>query len=107
VHRWDVRALSSTIALVYVASGRLAGAVYAPLGAALHFAAGALLAVEAGAIVTDHTGADWTIDSPILIAAATRALHAELQTVAARVFARVTAQPESAPASDMLAEDRH
>src|SRR5260370_7836596 len=26
--RWDVRALASTIALVYLASGRLAGAVY-------------------------------------------------------------------------------
>jgi myo-inositol-1(or 4)-monophosphatase len=90
-HRWDVRALSSTIALVYVASGRLAGAVYAPLGAALHFAAGVLLAREAGAIVTDHTGADWTIDSPILVAAATRDLHAELRTVAGQVYARVSA----------------
>ncbi len=106
-HRWDVRALSSTIALVYVASGRLAGAVYAPLGAALHFAAGALLAGEAGAIVTDHTGADWTIDSPILVAAATRDLHAELQTVAAQVYVRVTAWPKSASASEMLANDRH
>jgi hypothetical protein len=38
--RWDVRALASTIALVHLASGRLAGAVYAPLGAALHFCCG-------------------------------------------------------------------
>ena len=88
--RWDVRALSSTIALVYLASGRLAGAVYAPLGAALHFAAGALLAGEAGAIVTDHSSADWTIDSPILVVAATRDLHAELQDLAAQTYARVT-----------------
>jgi fructose-1,6-bisphosphatase/inositol monophosphatase family enzyme len=92
---------------VYLASGRLAGAVYARLGAALHFAAGALLAGEAGAIVTDHTGADWTIDSPILVAAATHDLHAELQTVAAQVYARVTAWPKSASASEMLANDRH
>ncbi|MGI9147444.1 MAG: inositol monophosphatase family protein [Chloroflexota bacterium] len=98
-HRWDVRALSSTIALVYMASGRLAGAVYAPLGAALHFAAGALLASEAGAIVTDHTGADWTIRSPILVAAATKDLHTELQTVAAQVYARITTEPKSAPVS--------
>jgi myo-inositol-1(or 4)-monophosphatase len=89
--RWDVRALSSTIALVYVASGRLAGAVYAPLGAALHFAAGVLLAGEAGAIVTDHTGAGWTLDSPILVVAATRGLHTELQLLADRVYARLTA----------------
>jgi myo-inositol-1(or 4)-monophosphatase len=88
---WNVRALSSTIALVYVTSGRLAGAVYAPLGAALHFAAGALLAREAGAIVMDHTGADWTVDSPILVAAATLDLHAELRTVAGQVDARVSA----------------
>ena len=53
-HRWDVRALSSTIALVYVASGRLAGAVYAPLGAALHFAAGVLLARQARATPTRY-----------------------------------------------------
>jgi myo-inositol-1(or 4)-monophosphatase len=90
-HRWDVRALSSTIALVYVASGRLSGAVYAPLGAALHFAAGVLLAREAGALVTDHTGAEWTLDSPICVVAATRALHAELVTLASEVYARATA----------------
>jgi myo-inositol-1(or 4)-monophosphatase len=89
--RWDVRALSSTIALVYVASGRLAGAVYATSGAALHVAAGVLLAREAGAIVTDHTGEGWTLDSPILVVAATRALHTELRKLADRVYARVTA----------------
>jgi fructose-1,6-bisphosphatase/inositol monophosphatase family enzyme len=87
--RWDVRALSSTIALVYVASGRLAGAVYAPLGAPLHFAAGVLLAREAGAIVTDHTGAEWTISSPILVVTAVADLHAELQTLAHQVYTRV------------------
>jgi myo-inositol-1(or 4)-monophosphatase len=89
--RWDIRALSSTIALVYVASGRLAGAVYATAGSALHVAAGALLAEEAGAVVTDHACADWTIASPILVVAATRALHHELQSLAAEVYARVIA----------------
>ena len=87
---WDVRAISSTLALVYIATGRMSSAVYAPLGAALHFAAGALLAREAGAIVTDHSGADWTLDSPILVVAASREVHSELQTLAADVYARVT-----------------
>jgi myo-inositol-1(or 4)-monophosphatase len=88
--RWDVRAVGSTIALLYVATGRLAGAVYASKGAALHVAAGALLAREAGASVTDHTGADWTIDSSILVVGATAELHAELQGLAAEVYARAT-----------------
>jgi len=90
-HRWDVRALSSTIALVYLAGGRLGGAVYAPLGAALHFAAGVLLAQEAGAIVTDQAGGEWTLDNPVCIVAATPALHADLVALAAEVYARVTA----------------
>jgi myo-inositol-1(or 4)-monophosphatase len=86
--RWDVRELSSTLALVYVASGRLAAAVYAPLGAALHFAAGVLLAKEAGAIVTDQSGADWTVESSICVIAATRELHADLLALAADVYER-------------------
>jgi myo-inositol-1(or 4)-monophosphatase len=89
--RWDVRALSSTVALVYVASGRLGGAVYAPLGAALHFAAGVLLVKEAGAIVSDQFGGDWTLDSPICVVAATRELHTELLELAAEVYMRAIA----------------
>jgi myo-inositol-1(or 4)-monophosphatase len=88
--RWGIRALASTIALQYVATGRLAGAVYGWDGLALHVAAGALLAKEAGARVTDHTGADWTVDSPILVVAATDGLHAELQPLAAQVYREVT-----------------
>jgi fructose-1,6-bisphosphatase/inositol monophosphatase family enzyme len=56
--RWEVRALSSTLALVYVATGRLGAAVHAPLGADLHVAAGVLLAREAGALVADQSGAE-------------------------------------------------
>lgn len=85
--RWEVRALSSTIALPYVASGRLGAAVYGPLGDALHFAAGVLLAREAGALVTDQSGAEWALDSPICIVAASRQLHDELQPLAAEVYA--------------------
>ncbi len=89
--RWDARALSSTVALVYVARGRLGGAVYAPLGAALNFAAGVLLAREAGAIVSDQTGADWALDSPICVVAATPRLHTELLELAREVYARAIA----------------
>jgi myo-inositol-1(or 4)-monophosphatase len=88
--RWDVRALSSTLALEYVATGRLGGAVYAPLGAPLHFAAGVLLAREAGATATDHRGAEWTLDSPILIVAASPELQKELQLLAKTVFERLS-----------------
>jgi myo-inositol-1(or 4)-monophosphatase len=88
--RWGIRALASTIALQYVATGRLAAAVFGWDGLALHVAAGALLAREAGARVTDHTGADWTLESPILVVAATDELHAELQALAAHVYAEVT-----------------
>jgi len=86
--RWDVRALATTLALVYVASGRLGGAVYAPLGAALHYVAGVLLAREAGAVVTDQAGADWRLDSPICVVAAARNLHTDLLAVAAQVYDR-------------------
>jgi fructose-1,6-bisphosphatase/inositol monophosphatase family enzyme len=79
------------MALVYVASGRLGGAVYTPLGAALHFAAGVLLAREAGAIVSDQAGADWVLDSPICVVAATQQLHIELLELAREVYARVIA----------------
>lgn len=88
--RWDVRALASTVALTYLAMGKLAAAVYAPLGvSALHVAAGALLAREAGALVTDHLGAEWTLDRPILVAAATPELHEELRELAAQVYNRL------------------
>jgi myo-inositol-1(or 4)-monophosphatase len=86
--RWDVRAISTTLGLVYIASGRLGAAVFTPFGAALHFAAGVLLAREAGAIATDHLGAEWTLASPILVVAAAPALHSELQPLANEVFER-------------------
>jgi myo-inositol-1(or 4)-monophosphatase len=92
--RWDIRVLSSTIGLLYVATGRLAAAVYAPFGqSALHVAAGALIAEEAGARVTDHAGAPWTIDSPILVVGATNELQVELRLLAAQVYAQVTGRP--------------
>jgi myo-inositol-1(or 4)-monophosphatase len=86
--RWDVRILSSTIALVYVATGRLAAAVFVPMDAALHVAAGALLAQEAGATVTDHAGAPWRRGSHILLVAAP-ALHPDLQRLVQDVYAKL------------------
>ena len=54
--RWELRMLSSTISLAYLASGRI-GAYYLPtLSSPVHAAAGALLSEEAGAIVTDREG---------------------------------------------------
>jgi myo-inositol-1(or 4)-monophosphatase len=85
--RWDVRALGSTIALLHVALGKLSAAVFAPRGEPLHVAAGALLAAEAGATVTDHTGAPWSLERPVLIASASPQVHAEIQALAAQVYA--------------------
>ncbi len=59
--RWDLRSLSTTLSLAYVAAGRVSG--YALFWtSAVHAAAGSLLATEAGAIVTDLAGRPWTID---------------------------------------------
>ena len=87
--RWEIRALSSTIALPYLACGRLGAAVYGPLSDPLHLAAGVLLAREAGALVTDQSGAEWSLESDVCIVSASPELHAELQPLAAEVYARL------------------
>ena len=92
LQHWDVRVVSSTIALTYVATGRLAGAVYLTRGSALHCAAGALMVREAGAIASDESGREWTIRSAILVVAATEELHTELQRLAVDVHARLIRQ---------------
>jgi myo-inositol-1(or 4)-monophosphatase len=75
--RWDIRALSTTLALPYVAAGRVSAYVLF-WTSAVHVAAGALLAAEAGAVVSDIDGRPWTIESDSLVAAATPELHADL-----------------------------
>lgn len=75
--RWDLRAFSTTLALPYVAAGRVAAYVLF-YTSALHVAAGALLAREAGAVISDIDGRPWTIESDSLVAAAAPELHAEL-----------------------------
>jgi myo-inositol-1(or 4)-monophosphatase len=75
--RWDVRNLSSTLSLPYVAAGRVSAYVLfaAPM---LHCAAGSLLVTEAGATLSDIDGQPWTLRSDSLVASATPGLHGEL-----------------------------
>jgi myo-inositol-1(or 4)-monophosphatase len=75
--RWDIRALSTTLALPYVAAGRVSAYVLF-WTSALHVAAGAVLALEAGAVVTDIDGRPWTLDADSIVASATARLHADL-----------------------------
>lgn len=83
-NRWEIRALSTTLALAYVAAGQLAGCVMFRTPGVVHTAAGALLVTEAGGIVTDLDGRTWTLDSGSLLCAATpcwrhRCLHRSRQ----------------------------
>jgi len=87
--RWDVRMLATTLALAYVASGRLAAAVYAASGPSVHLAAGLLLADESGAIVTNERGTDWTLQDPVYIVASNAALHHDLLLIAQAVIAEL------------------
>jgi myo-inositol-1(or 4)-monophosphatase len=76
-HRWDLRSLGSTLALPYVAAGRIAAYVLF-WSSTLHVGAGILLATEAGATVTDIDGRPWTIRSDSILASASADLHQEL-----------------------------
>lgn len=81
-HDHELRSLSTSLTLPYLAAGRVAG--YAMFWtSAIHAAAGAFVAAEAGAIVTDLDGAPYDIHSSSLLAAADAALHAELLGLAA------------------------
>jgi myo-inositol-1(or 4)-monophosphatase len=79
--RWDIRALSTTLALAYVATARVAAYVLF-WTSAVHVGAGSLLAAEAGAIVSDIDGRPWTLESDSIVASATPVLHSELLTIA-------------------------
>lgn len=72
--RWDVRNLSTTLSLPYVAAGRVAAYVLFS-ASALHAGAGTLLVTEAGGIVSDIDGNPWTLGSDSIIASADAALH--------------------------------
>jgi myo-inositol-1(or 4)-monophosphatase len=79
--RWDIRALSTTLSLAYVAAGRVAAYVLFWTWA-IHVSAGSLLAAEAGAVVSDIEGQPWTIESDSIVASATEALHDDLLAIA-------------------------
>jgi myo-inositol-1(or 4)-monophosphatase len=79
--RWDIRSLSTTLALPYVAAGRVSGYVLF-WTSAIHAGAGSLLAAEAGATVSDIDGRPWTIESDSIVASATPALHRDLLELA-------------------------
>jgi myo-inositol-1(or 4)-monophosphatase len=76
--RWELRMLSSTISLAYLASGRIAAYYLPQLSSPVHVAAGALLTEEAGAIVTDREGVPWTVARQSLLSAASPELHRDL-----------------------------
>jgi myo-inositol-1(or 4)-monophosphatase len=86
--RWDIRALSTTLALPYVAAGRVAAYVLF-WTSAIHAAAGSLLVTEAGGIVSDIDGRPWTIRSDSIVASATAALHRDLLAIAADAHASI------------------
>lgn len=77
LHRWELRSLSTTLSLAYVAAGRIAAYVLF-WTSAIHAAAGSLVAREAGSIVTDIHGRPWSLHSDSIVASATAALHREL-----------------------------
>jgi myo-inositol-1(or 4)-monophosphatase len=78
--RWDIRALSTSVVLAYLAAGRVSAYVLFS-SSALHVGAGSLLAAEAGAIVTDIEGRPCSLHSDSTLAAATPELHEELLTL--------------------------
>jgi myo-inositol-1(or 4)-monophosphatase len=89
--RWDLRALSTTLSLAYVATGRIAAYVLF-WTSAVHAAAGSLLVSEAGGALSDIDGRPWTVRSDSLVASANPALHQELLDLAA------TTRPDTSPA---------
>lgn len=80
--RWDLRTLGTSLSLLYLAAGRVAGFVLFS-GSAVHLAAGSLLASEAGASVSGIDGEPWTLESDSIIASADTELHRELLALAA------------------------
>ena len=76
--RWDVRCLSTTLSLVYVASGQIAGCVLFDAPSSVHTAAGTLLVAEAGGVVTNLEGEPWTIEARSLVCSGDETFHREV-----------------------------
>ncbi len=90
--RWDFRSLGTTLALPYLAAGRISAYVVFWVSA-IHAGAGSLLVTEAGGTLSDIDGHPWTIHSDSVVASATPDLHRELLdlTRAALVTLRTSA----------------
>jgi myo-inositol-1(or 4)-monophosphatase len=82
--RWDFRSLGSTLALPYLAAGRIAAYVVLVV-TPVHTAAGTLLVTEAGGAVCDIDGGPWTLGSDSIIAGANVGLRDELVALARSV----------------------
>jgi myo-inositol-1(or 4)-monophosphatase len=80
--RWDFRSLGTTLALPYLATGRIAAYIVFSASAPVHSAAGSLLATEAGCILSDVEGNPWRLGSRTLVAAATAELQEQLLDLA-------------------------
>jgi hypothetical protein len=79
--RWDVRSLGTTLALPYLASGRISAYVVF-WASAIHTGVGSLLVTEAGGTLSDIDGRSWTIRSDSVVGSANSALHQELLDLA-------------------------
>jgi myo-inositol-1(or 4)-monophosphatase len=75
--RWDLRSLGTTLALPYLAAGRISAYVVFWVSA-IHAGAGSLLVIEAGGTLSDIDGRPWSICSDSLVACADPDLHKEL-----------------------------
>ena len=81
--KWDLRMLSSTLSMAYVASGRLAAYLLFEISSPVHIAAGALLCQEAGGVVTNTSGEPWTVEYNSILAAGSSDLHADIASMIA------------------------
>jgi myo-inositol-1(or 4)-monophosphatase len=81
--RWDFRSFGSTLALPYLAAGRISAYVVFYV-TRVHAAAGSLLVSEAGGTLSDIAGQPWTLEAQSLLFAATPALHLQLLELARR-----------------------
>jgi fructose-1,6-bisphosphatase/inositol monophosphatase family enzyme len=79
--RWDFRSFGTTLALPYLAAGRISAYVVLFV-TPLHVAAGNLIVTEAGGVVSDINGAPWTLASDTLLAAANASVHEDLLRIA-------------------------
>lgn len=79
--RWHFRSLGTTLALPYLAAGRISAYVVFWVSA-IHAGPGSLLVTEAGGTLSDINGQPWTIHSDSIVASANSSLHRELLNLA-------------------------